>query len=116
MEVNGRHNRSGLLSTACGINFPWIEYMHRVYGQKPPSLPYREGVYWIDEFRDCVHSIKYFGREGCSLRGYFLPYFRENVFAVYDPLDPKPFLKRCADMVKFSFRALGHLVGYSPTY
>jgi D-aspartate ligase len=116
MEVNGRHNRSGLLSTACGINFPWIEYMHRVHGQKPASLSYREGVYWIDEFRDCVHSIKYFGREGCSIRGYFLPYFRKHVYAVYDPLDPKPFLKRCADMFKLSLRALGHLVGYSPTH
>ncbi len=26
MEMNGRHNRSGLLAVKCGINFPWIEY------------------------------------------------------------------------------------------
>jgi predicted ATP-grasp superfamily ATP-dependent carboligase len=113
MEVNGRHNRSCLLAVACGINFPWIEYMHLVHGQKPASMAYRDGVYWIDEFRDCMHSIKYFGREGCSIRGYFLPYFREHVFAVYDPQDPKPFLKRCVDMVKMSWRAIGRLAGSS---
>jgi predicted ATP-grasp superfamily ATP-dependent carboligase len=113
LDVNGRHNRSCLLAVACGVNFPWMEYRHLVHGQKPVSRPYREGVYWIDEFRDCKDSIRHFGREGCSLGGYFLPYFRDHVFAVYDAPDPKPFLKRCADVGKIAFRAMVDFVGPS---
>jgi D-aspartate ligase len=106
MEVNGRHNRSCLLAVSCGINFPWIEYMHLMHGRKPCPMPYEEGVYWIDEFRDLMHSIQYFGREGCSIGGYLKPYFRKHVFAVYDACDRGPFFKRCADMGKTAFRRL----------
>jgi D-aspartate ligase len=106
MEVNGRHNRSCLLAVACGINFPWIEYVHLVHGLKPSPMPFEEGVYWIDEFRDLMHSIQYFGREGCTIRDYFKPYRTKHVFAVYDARDPKPFLKRCADISRTALRAL----------
>jgi hypothetical protein len=106
MEVNGQHNRSCLPSVACGINFQWIEYMHLVHGRKPAPMSYEEGVYWIDEVRDLMHSLKYFGREGCSVGGYLKPYLGKHVFAVDDARDPRPFLKRCADIGKTAFRKL----------
>ena len=37
MEVNGRHNNSGMLSVRAGVNFPWIMYRHLVQGELPPS-------------------------------------------------------------------------------
>lgn len=100
MEVNGRHNRSGLLALKCGINFPWIEYEHLINGKYSAKNNYRMGVYWIDEFRDIFHSAKYFGKEGCSFGGYFTPYLRQHIFAVFDLKDPKPFFKRVMDLLK----------------
>lgn len=100
MEVNGRHNRSGLLALRCGINFPWIEYQHLLGGgfQRPQPAP--EGIYWIDEFKDIVESIQCARQERFSLRDYVRPYLSPHVFATCSPADPKPFLKRCGDIAK----------------
>lgn len=94
MEVNGRHNRSGLLSVHCGINFPWIQYKHLVDGELPSASDFQTGIYWIDIFRDISFSLKYFRKEGYSLSQYIQPYRNPHVFAIFDRHDPKPFIRR----------------------
>jgi predicted ATP-grasp superfamily ATP-dependent carboligase len=93
MEVNGRHNRSELLSVRCGINFPWLEYRHLTEGELPSASAYRHGVYWIDEFRDIFQSARSFKKERYSLIQYLRPYLSRHVFATFDLKDPKPFIK-----------------------
>jgi len=100
MEVNGRHNRSGLLAVRCGINFPWLQYRHLVHGELPSADGYRTGIYWIDIFRDIGYSLKEFRKEGNSLSEYTLPYRRPHVFAIWDRRDPKPFLRRGLNLIK----------------
>jgi len=104
MEVNGRHNRSELLSVRCGINFPWIEYMHLIQGEMPSHCDYRQGIYWIDEFRDIVSSAAYIRKEDHSLKDLVRPYMRSHIFATFDLTDPKPFIKRCIDMLKMALQ------------
>jgi len=102
MEVNGRHNRSGLLAVYCGINFPMIEYNHLLKGELPGTDHYRrykEGIFWIDEYRDIGHSIMYCRKERYGLRGYLRPYLAEHVYAVFEWGDPMPFLKRFGDLL-----------------
>ncbi len=99
MEINGRHNRSTLLAVRCGINFPWIEYAYFfnreiVYNRHP-----EDGVYWIDELRDIIHSVKYFREERYSFKQYIRPYLKPHIFAILDLKDPKPFLKRIYDLI-----------------
>jgi D-aspartate ligase len=106
MEVNGRHNRSGLLSVHCGTNFPWITYSHLVQGQIPPTSPYRNGIYWIDFTADILHSIMYGHKELYPLYEYLKPYLREHVFALFDWRDPKPFFKRYMDLIKMGFLSI----------
>ncbi len=118
MEVNGRHNRSALLSVRCGINFPWIEYEHLILGKQPSTNSYRSGiyplgkkatseisnrVYWIDEFKDVIHSTKYCIKERYSLIQYIRPYIKPHIFATFDWKDPMPFIKRCFDLIKKVF-------------
>jgi D-aspartate ligase len=100
MEVNGRHNRSGLLSVRCGINFPWIQYKHLVYGELPTACAYQTGIYWIDLFRDINYSLKCFREEGYSLSQYFKPYRSPHVFAILDKRDLKPFIRRAINLTK----------------
>jgi D-aspartate ligase len=103
MEVNGRHNRSGLLAVHCGINFPWIQYQHFVYGELPSACDYRTGIYWIDIFRDISFSLKCFRMEGYSLSQYLQPYCSPHVFAIWDKQDPKPFIRRGINLAKRIF-------------
>jgi D-aspartate ligase len=100
MEINGRHNRSGLLSLRCGINFPLIEYKHLTEGKRPVPCSFQPDKYWIDEFHDIVSSLKYYRKERYSLKEYLRPYFRSNIFSVFNFSDPKPFLKRLMDPFK----------------
>ena len=39
MEVNGRHNRSGLLAWKCGLSFPRLQYEHLMFGRLPREAP-----------------------------------------------------------------------------
>jgi len=96
MEVNARHNLSTLLAVRSGINFPFIEYRHRLDGVIPEAPSFRKEVYWIDLVRDIGYSVRHFGREEQSLAEYLSPYLREHVDAILDIRDLRPFLKRIA--------------------
>ncbi len=103
MEVNGRHNLSGLLAVRCGINFPWIHYQHLVCGELPSACDYRTAVYWIDIIRDIGYSLKCIKKERYSLSQYIRPYRSPHVFAILDPRDPRPFAQRCINLAKRVF-------------
>ncbi len=109
LEVNGRHNRSSLLSTASGVNFPWIEFRHRTAGERPGPVRAREGLYWIDEMQELRYAITAAGRDGAGLRDLARPWLRDHVFAVFDPRDPAPFARELAWMGRRGTRALRRL-------
>ena len=102
LEVNGRHNRSLLLSVKCGINFPLIEYNHLVHGIIPSPSDYRKDVYWIDFTRDFFTLIRYRKKTKISLVEYIRPYIKPHIFAVISTKDIMPFLKRCSDILKMA--------------
>jgi len=97
MDINGRHNRSSLLSVACGINFPWLEYRHLVYGEIPEQHSFHEGVFWIDEVKDIVQFLAGAGRKG-RLSEFLEPYKRECIFSVFDSNDVLPICKRITNL------------------
>lgn len=99
MEVNGRHNLSTLLAVRCGLNFPWIHYSHLAEGKLLSGIEYREGVNWIDLFRD-VSCFRAYTRNGGTVSRFVKPYTGSRVFAVLDLRDPRPFIARCEYLVK----------------
>jgi len=98
MEVNGRHNRSGLLALKCGINFPLIEYNYLTTCELPEKSDFRKNIYWIDEVADIFCSIKHIKKERLSIIDFIKPYINPHIFAVFDATDLKPFLKRIYDI------------------
>jgi D-aspartate ligase len=102
MEINGRHNLSTLLAVRCGVNFPWIDYRYRAYGDIPASscLDCEEGTYWIDLPRDLVTSLREHRREQFSLGDYLKPYFRKHVFAILDLKDLRPLIRRIRNLLR----------------
>jgi len=94
MEVNGRHNLSGLLAVRCGLNFPLIQYRHLVEGVLPASNAYRAGVYWTDVFRDVGYSLGYLRAERYSPLDYVRPYAGRHCDAIMERADMNPFWTR----------------------
>lgn len=107
LEVNGRHNYSSLLSIRCGLNFPWISYREQVSGELPGPTRVRHGLYWIDELADLAHSATAAGRDGRTVRELARPWLGRHVFAVFDPRDPRPFLRLAAGAPRRARSALG---------
>ncbi len=94
MEVNGRHNLSGLLAVRSGMNFPLIQYRHLTEGVLPRDCLFRSGIYWTDFFRDIGYSAAFARTERHSPADYVRPYARRQCDAVFDTHDIKPFWVR----------------------
>lgn len=94
MEVNGRPNMSGRLAVRAGVDFPLLTYRHLVDGVLPTQTPWREGVHWVNEFKDPrVLATRW--REGrLAPLGGLRPYVSSRVLATFDASDPRPFLAR----------------------
>jgi predicted ATP-grasp superfamily ATP-dependent carboligase len=95
LEVNPRHNLSGSLAVACGINFPWIMYRDLVDKKKEFRTDFLENIYWIDLTKDVMRFFISRKEEGYSIREYIKPYLSKKVYAILGARDPLPFLKRC---------------------
>lgn len=106
MEVNGRHNLSTLLAVGCGVNFPWLHYRHLAFGELPSARDFRKGVYWIDLTRDVGYGARYLRTERYSPAQYIKPYRCPHVFAILDPRDPRPFIKRCTFLILEALRGV----------
>lgn len=112
MEVNGRHNLSGLLAVRCGINFPLMQYQHLAEGVMPRGGPYRSGIYWTDVVRDIGYSIAYLRSERHAPVDYVAPYARRHCDAIFDRRDMGPFWVR----VRYLLRNAGRTAWLSVTH
>jgi D-aspartate ligase len=108
MEINARHNLSGSLAVACGVNFPWIMYYDLIKGEKVRKSDFEEGIYWIDLTKDIMRYFVSRKAERYSLAQYLAPYLGKHLYAILDYRDPCPFVKRCYDIVKKGMFGLGH--------
>ena len=99
LEVNGRHNRSGMLAVRSGINFPRLHFDWLAEGARPGQVSFREGVYWIDDLKDLAGSLRYRSVERYSLRELIRPYVRPHVYAVMDWRDLGPIWRRLGNVL-----------------
>lgn len=103
IEINARHNMSAGLAVRCGLNFPLIEYEHRVHGQRPGRTTPETGVYWISLEFELRQTRRLAARRQIP-RNYLRPYVRPHVYDVLDWNDPKPFAQWTKDVVRDHFR------------
>jgi len=96
LDVNGRHNLSGLLAVRCGVNFPLLQYRHVSAGELPERTQFRTGVYWVDVVRDVAYGLRHVLEERPSPRAILAPYLGPGCDAIFDRRDLRPFLVRCA--------------------
>ncbi|MBB6378657.1 putative ATP-grasp superfamily ATP-dependent carboligase [Pseudonocardia eucalypti] len=107
IEVNARHNLSGMLALRCGVNFPLAQYRHVAYGETPAwQDSFRQGLYWIDGTRDVRELLTYLRRGDYSLRRFVAPYLAPHTGAVWDRNDTGPARMRLWDTVRELFLLL----------
>ncbi len=99
LEINGRYNRSGLLSVRCGVNFPLMEYMYATQSVTPQCTNWRTGVYWVDLVRDLYSCAHYARTVKKPLRFLLRPYVKPHVDAVFSWTDMRPFAKQVGGLL-----------------
>ena len=104
LEVNGRYNRSSLLSVKTGINFPWIQYNYLVNNKDFIHRDYKKNYYYVDEFKDIQVNIKSVLTGKQNIIKFLKPYFSKNVLAIFSVKDPNPFIKHVLDAIKLLFK------------
>ncbi len=105
IEVNGRHNLSSMLALRTGVDFPWIEYNHRLHGVLPERTDaFEEGRYWIDFPRDLGTTLKEWRAEGYGVAEYARPYLRRRCYAHWSWKDPAPMFARLSDAIRHGRR------------
>lgn len=100
IEINTRFIFYIGLCVDCGINFPYIQYMDLVKGQKVRVNAYKENVYWIHLYKDVLHTALHHNMETLSLWEYIRPYVGKKSFAMLDFKDPNPFLQQWKQHIK----------------
>jgi len=103
MEINGRYNRSVLLSLKCGINFPLLEYQSLLGEKIDNQNKYKTGVFWIDEYKDMQCNFKKLITGRLKISSFLGPYLKSNVKAVFNVSDLRPFFKRIIQGIHYTF-------------
>ena len=104
IEVNARHNLSSMLAIRCGLNFPWLEYLHVTGEKMPEDAGYKLGIYWVDIARDFKAWAGRIGADGLTLSRFLEPYLRPHVYAIADWRDPLPAVIRMQDLAQSVFK------------
>ena len=59
IEINPRYWQQNYLSTVCGVNFPFINYLNLLQETPEPVNNFKYGVKWVNRYMDFDSFIKY---------------------------------------------------------
>jgi D-aspartate ligase len=105
LDINARHNLSGMLAVHCGVNFPLIQYMHLAEGKVMSAGDWKEEIYWIDLVRDVIFLPRLL-LTGYDMSQFIHPYLRPHTFAVFNWQDLVPFFSRLLNLARRLIRQI----------
>ena len=91
MEVNGRHNLSGLLAVRCGVNFPLMHYRHLAEGVAADGTTIHEPASTGPMSSGTPGTASRFSGGAHTPVDYVAPYARRHCDAIFDRQDMGPF-------------------------
>jgi D-aspartate ligase len=93
IELNPRFWQQNGLATACGINFPLIQYLD-LTGQNPePQHEFKVGIKWLDTLSDFQSFWEYFKKGKLSLWSWIRSLKGTRTLSTFSLNDPGPFFK-----------------------
>lgn len=93
IELNPRLWQQNGHATACGINFPLIQYLDLSGQTPPPQTDFSVGVKWLDSVADFQAFWDYFRRGELSPGAWLRSWAGVRSFATFAWDDPGPFLR-----------------------
>jgi D-aspartate ligase len=63
IEINPRYWQQNFLSTACGMNFPYLNYLDLLQMSPEPVTDFKTGIKWVNRYMDFDSFIMY-NKEG----------------------------------------------------
>ena len=92
IEINPRYWQQNYLSTACGMNFPYLNYLDLLQESPNPVNDFIAGIKWVNRYMDFDSFLKY-RREGClSFSGWRKTLKGKKVYPDFTWDDPIPVL------------------------
>jgi len=88
------------------VNRPYIAYLDLVEDVRLPSLDYRTGVYFIQNFFEVIEFLRMLKKRHVTLRDFILPYRKTKVFWMPVLDDPLPFVVGSWELTKAIFRSI----------
>jgi D-aspartate ligase len=59
IEINPRYWQQNSLSTACGMNFPFLNYLDLLLKEPEPLSSFKTGIKWVNRYMDFDSFLKY---------------------------------------------------------
>jgi predicted ATP-grasp superfamily ATP-dependent carboligase len=94
IELNTRNWQQTMLSDACGMNFPLIQYLDLTEQNPSPIHKFKTGIKWVNIFRDFESFSSYRKLNKLSLFGWIRSLKGKKVFSDFAMDDPLPALSR----------------------
>ena len=92
IEINLRPWTQNSLASICGLNIIHIAYLDLAGMPLPKDVSYKDGIKWINFFRDPVASFQYILRKEMTLAGWLKSLRGVRDLSVFAPDDILPFL------------------------
>jgi len=92
IEINPRYWQQNALPSACGMNFPLVDYLECT-GQHPPRIgDFATGVKWVNRYLDFESFLEYRKEGELTFRKWRGSLKGRKIYSDYDPDDRKPAL------------------------
>jgi D-aspartate ligase len=90
IEINSRYWQQNYLSTACGINFPYINYLDLTDEKQEDKYEFKVGIKWVNRYSDLDAYLGY-RKEGLSFVNWRKSLKGKKVYSDFTWDDPLPF-------------------------
>lgn len=96
------------ISTACGVNLPYLMYRHLLGLPLEEQHAFTEGVKWIHEERDLQALVSLWQQKGLQMRELLASYRGRRTYALAAWDDPRPFFASLSRLLSRPFCRLLH--------
>jgi D-aspartate ligase len=90
IEINPRYWQQNYLSTRCGVNFPYLNYLDLLDKNPDPVLEFKSGVKWINILKDFDSYLTYRNEGSLSYRDWRKSLKGKKVYSDFTWDDPIP--------------------------
>jgi predicted ATP-grasp superfamily ATP-dependent carboligase len=102
VEINARSLHTGAIATACGVDLPFIAYLHMLGKKVREKTSFEAGVKWIELIRDISVSRRLIREKSLTWGEWLKSFTGKKVDSIFAWDDPLPFLRLfCSAMFHF---------------